>query len=158
MFGSYGRLDYGTGHELNCICWFVCFVRLQILGTVEDMINLILRVFPKYMEICFNMQNIYTLEPAGSHGAWSVDDYNLLPFVFGSSELTAPDGEQTEIFNECDIKSVFNRDLVAKYKDSNLYMRIIHNINTVKSYELHINSPFISELHAKPMMTWKKLN
>lgn len=55
MFGSYGRLDYGTGHELNCICWLVCFVRLQILGTAEDMMNMILRVFPKYMEICFNM-------------------------------------------------------------------------------------------------------
>lgn len=36
MFGSYGRLDYGTGHELNFVCWILCFVRLQIIGTFDD--------------------------------------------------------------------------------------------------------------------------
>lgn len=39
-----------------------------------------------------------------------------------------------------------------------MYMRMIHNINTVKSYELPTNSPFISEIHMKPGMTWKKIN
>ena len=44
-FGSYERLDYGTGHELNFICYLLCFLRLNIIGTLDDVRNLVLRVF-----------------------------------------------------------------------------------------------------------------
>lgn len=117
---------------------------------MDDILNLALRVFPKYMNIAFYIQNAYTVEPAGSHGAWSVDDYNLLPYVFGSAQLVG----QTQI----DVKDIFSREKVLQYQDKNMYFRMIKNINDMKSYEITTNSPFISEIHLTKGMSWEKIN
>ncbi|KAL7411534.1 hypothetical protein BDY24DRAFT_134039 [Mrakia frigida] len=85
-FGSSTRLDYGTGHEA---AFFLFLYALRVGGVLkeEDDEWVALRVFRSYLELVWTLQDLYKLEPAGSHGVWGLDDYCFLPYVFGSSQL-----------------------------------------------------------------------
>lgn len=149
MFGSEGRMDYGTGHELNFLAWVFCFVRLELLGSIQDLQAVGLFLMPKYLRIAQLMQNVYTLEPAGSHGAWSVDDYNMVPFVWGASQLEGTD---------FGVRDIFDQEKVEAIAHKNLYTDMLSNILTVKTGSLTTTTPFLSELHYIPGQTWKKIS
>lgn len=153
-WGNRTRIDYGSGHELNFICFLLCLQRLDIIKR-EDYPCVILRGFTKYMTVMRSLQKLYWLEPAGSHGVWGLDDYHFLPFLFGSSQLcTHPHMKP---------KLIHNEELVESYYKKYMYLECIHFINTIKTtpsnqeqkLSLRWHSPMLDDiLSAK---SWMKI-
>lgn len=102
-FGNQTRIDYGTGHEM-CFMIFLMGIHQLVLipdemenGSNESSLTRdifkrnslqLLSIFANhYMPLVRKIQLRYRLEPAGSHGAFSLDDFQFLPFYLGSAQL-----------------------------------------------------------------------
>lgn len=161
-FGSFGRMDYGTGHEVSFAMFLLC---LSLLDFFSDSSNsgssssplpatslslyalrhLVLTIFPAYLKLCYKLQDIYRLEPAGSHGVWGLDDSSFLPYLWGSGMLR----EETE----------YAPDVVLRkgLGTGNLYYVGVDRVRELKNGPFHEHS---SQLHsiAVGVKTWKKVN
>lgn len=123
-FGNRLRIDYGSGHELNFVCFLLGLQKLGVLKKT-DHAALVLRVFIRYIALMRVLQRTYWLEPAGSHGVWGLDDYHFLPFLFGAAQLlTHPHMKP---------KLIHNRELVDEYWTQYMYLECIHFVNSVKT-------------------------
>lgn len=143
-FGNKNRLDYGTGHEASFLVWLLATVQL---GVSEDMQGLALCVFPRYIALAHQLQTTYRLEPAGSHGVWSLDDYHFLPFVLGSAQLSAgADGSAGGVAaRPSALRSGMAVDELA---GSNLFMHAVQRIAHVKTGPFAEHSPLLADIAA----------
>lgn len=108
-FGNSTRIDYGTGHELAFVAFLCCLCKLGAL-TPEDYLAVGLKVMDRYMQLVRNLQMTYRMEPAGSHGVWSLDDYQFLPFLWGSSQLLNHKRILPKSFVKPDVYEHFTKD------------------------------------------------
>lgn len=153
-WGDRTRIDYGSGHELNFICFLLCLYKLDIIQR-NDFSALILKVFTKYMATMRCLQRTYWLEPAGSHGVWGLDDYHFLPFLFGAAQLCNHPHMKP--------KSIHNDELVEMYRDKYIYMECIDFINNIKTstnkqqekLSLRWHSPMLDDISAAKL--WGKI-
>lgn len=49
--------------------------------------KLLFMMLCRYLELVRKLQTVYRMEPAGSHGVWGLDDFQFLPFIWGSAQF-----------------------------------------------------------------------
>ena len=146
-FGNKTRIDYGTGHETNFIIFLYCIAKLGVIKE-EDSIALVLSVFSAYLKLMRKIQTTYWLEPAGSRGCWGLDDYQLLPFLFGSAQL----------INHGLIKpkSIHNMDFIEMFSNDFMYFSSVQFVLSVKKGPIKETSPMLTDISV--LGRWQKVN
>ncbi|SJK99435.1 uncharacterized protein ARMOST_02736 [Armillaria ostoyae] len=140
------RMDYGTGHETSFALFLCCLTLVRFLQpTPEEERDLVFCVFLRYLLLCWRLQDVYMLEPAGSHGVWGLDDSSFLGYIFGSGQLR----DQTEI----PVSAVLHPPLPP----TNLYFMSIMRILDVKRGPFHEHSSQLYSI-AKSVPNWGKVN
>lgn len=154
-FGSAQRLDYGTGHELSFIAFLACLWKVNFFPQSEPGVEergIVLGIFELYLSLIRKLIITYTLEPAGSHGVWGLDDNSFLPYVFGSAQFAPAITETDEtplegsLSGAPDASSVTKANLVGKEKSTNMYFSAIAFIYDVKKGPFWEHSPMLFDI------------
>ncbi|KAI8635628.1 phosphotyrosyl phosphatase activator [Xylariaceae sp. FL1651] len=155
-FGSAQRLDYGTGHELSFLAFLGCLWKLGAFkdgnpdGDIER--SIVLGVFEPYLRVVRRLILTYTLEPAGSHGVWGLDDHSFQPYIYGSAQLTRAITESEAMPTEGSLlrapkpSSIVNAERVDEERKRNMYFAAIGFINDVKKGPFWEHSPILFDI------------
>ncbi|KXJ88513.1 hypothetical protein Micbo1qcDRAFT_166562 [Microdochium bolleyi] len=155
-FGSAQRLDYGTGHELSFFAFLGGLWKLGYFqdgeqnGTIER--NIVLGVVEPYLRVVRRLILTYTLEPAGSHGVWGLDDHSFLPYIFGSAQLTRAITEDEPMPLEGSLlratkpSFIVKPEYVEEERKRNMYFSAVGFINDVKKGPFWEHSPILFDV------------
>lgn len=146
-FGNETRIDYGTGHEMAFAFFLIGLLKLEILSK-QDFKSIVLGIFFEYLKLARKLQITYKMEPAGSHGVWSLDDFQFLPFIFGSAQMI---GNQ-----QIEPAKFVDEACIERYKDENLFFNCLKFIITIKRgpFAEHSNQLW----NISMVQSWNKIN
>ncbi|KAI9810856.1 MAG: Serine/threonine-protein phosphatase 2A activator 1 [Phylliscum demangeonii] len=188
-FGSPQRLDYGTGHELSFLAFLAALWRLRGFEANADTTadaeaegdgmaerGIVLGVMDpakgrdSYFHLIRRLIQRYTLEPAGSHGVWGLDDHAFLPYIFGSAQLcpaigrtTSPLPTEGSLLRADGVAAVpapaatTERAAVEAQRAHNMYFAAIGFINDVKRGPFWEHSPVLWDISGVKT-GWAKIN
>ena len=105
-------------------------------------------IFKKYLKVTRKLQTMYRMEPAGSQGVWGLDDFQFIPFIWGSSQLVAHLNLTPEHF--VDPKKI------EMYSDEYMFFDCIRYINTMKTGPFAEHSNVLWGISSVP--NWGKVN
>ena len=170
LLGSFGdstRIDYGTGHELAFIILVMChYNNIENTENTEETEKMKIDyseiggwlIGSKYLNLVRKIQMRYSLEPAGSHGVWGLDDHQFIPFLLGSAQLIgkencnalAPD-ELIKVENFC------REELRSEY----LYAAALDHIHRLKtrgnaSLQFYHHSPLLYDISG--VASWQRIH
>ncbi|XP_008553474.1 serine/threonine-protein phosphatase 2A activator [Microplitis demolitor] len=145
-FGNPTRIDYGTGHEMSFIMFLCCMFKIGAYKS-DDKVAVV-KLFNRYLELVRRLQLVYRMEPAGSHGVWSLDDYQFVPFIWGSSQLVGHPRIEPRHFVDPGIMETFKRQY--------MFLGCIEFISKVKigPFAEHSNQLW----NVSAVNSWSKVN
>ncbi|KAL8679908.1 MAG: hypothetical protein Q9224_006993, partial [Gallowayella concinna] len=164
--GSSQRLDYGTGHELSFLAFLGCIWKMGGFDTSSsgnEERGIVLGIIEPYLQLVRRLIKTYTLEPAGSHGVWGLDDHSFLPYLFGSAQYGPAilDRDETPIegslLNAPDPADVTKTATVARERGKNMYFAAIGFIYDVKKGPFWEHSPMLYDISGI-RAGWAKIN
>lgn len=165
-FGSSQRLDYGTGHELSFLAFLGCLWKLGAFPESNDgdqERSIVLGVIEPYLTLIRRLILTYTLEPAGSHGVWGLDDHSFLPYIFGSAQFSPPILDPADVVTEGSLQNAPNpadvakSDAVQRERNRNMYFGAIGFIYDVKKGPFWEHSPILYDISGVKA-GWAKIN
>ncbi|QPG74146.1 hypothetical protein FOA43_001470 [Brettanomyces nanus] len=162
-FGSRERLDFGTGHELSFLAFLSCLIMTDIFPRDEITGQDYLVIFSKYYDFVRTLILTYTLEPAGSHGVWGLDDHFHLIYILGASQMVdfkklESEKKSSEALNYrmgLTPTSLLNPSALKRNRTRNLYYNAIAFIKRVKFGPFNEHSPLLYEICTSK--TWEKI-
>ncbi|KAJ0285090.1 hypothetical protein Brms1b_001531 [Colletotrichum noveboracense] len=170
-FGSSQRLDYGTGHELAFLAFLGSLCKLGFFGDGSEADPaatdraIVLGAIEPYLRVVRKLILTYTLEPAGSHGVWGLDDHSFLPYIFGSAQLTTPitQGSAEPMPMEGSVRGapktgdIVKAAVVEEQRTENMYFSAVGFINDVKKGPFWEHSPILFDVSGV-QAGWGKIN
>jgi serine/threonine-protein phosphatase 2A activator len=158
-------MDYGTGHETSFALFLLALTLVRFFRpTEEEERQLVLRVFVRYLQLCWKLQDSYRLEPAGSHGVWGLDDSSFLGYIFGSAQLrgitpSVPQGlfADAYLFHPDQTEIPVTAVLQPSLPPTNLYFLSVSRIHQVKIGPFHEHSSQLYSI-ATGVPSWNKVN
>ncbi|KAH8722920.1 Phosphotyrosyl phosphate activator protein-domain-containing protein [Phaeosphaeriaceae sp. PMI808] len=165
-FGSSQRLDYGTGHELSFLAFLGCLWKLGAFpesndGELER--GIVIHIIEPYLTLVRRLILTYTLEPAGSHGVWGLDDHAFLPYILGSAQFSPAVYRPTQIVTEGSLSAapdpadVAKATVVQQERNRNMYFSAIGFIYDVKKGPFWEHSPILYDISGVKA-GWAKIN
>lgn len=116
-----------------------------------------------YCEVIRYLIKKFSLEPAGSHGVWGLDDHSFLPYIFGSAQLTPPISEGRNQVTEGSLPNaprpnvVTQENTVKMLGRDNMYFGAVHFIYEVKKGPFWEHSPILFDISGIDK-GWAKIN
>ncbi|KAF1984936.1 phosphotyrosyl phosphatase activator [Aulographum hederae CBS 113979] len=165
-FGSAQRLDYGSGHELSFLAFLGCMWKLGMFKQTEPGVeerDIVIGVFQPYLDLIRKLILTYTLEPAGSHGVWGLDDHSFIPYIWGSAQFSPAINGPEDIPSEGSAPNAPNpgdvakADAVDRLRATSMYFSAIGFIYDVKKGPFWEHSPILFDISGVPA-GWAKIN
>jgi serine/threonine-protein phosphatase 2A activator len=117
-----------------------------------------------YLNLVRKLILTYTLEPAGSHGVWGLDDHAFLPYIFGSAQYSPAitpatvniptEGSRPDAPDAADVAKA---NAVERFRSINMYFSAIGFIYDVKKGPFWEHSPMLYDISGV-QAGWGKIN